>query len=99
MIDKLKLVKELGKTAITSILQDHNISAETYKCGIPECDNSSFGLQCSQCKRHLCGNHVYFKLEINKLTAAVTSGKVKAAVKCLCPSCIADNHSEIFESL
>lgn len=61
------------------------IKAKGQKCGIHDCKNYSVGLSCFECRKFLCGDHLYFKPSIKEWKPT-----------CICPGCITDLHPEIF---
>lgn len=106
-IDKLKLFKEVAKTAIGELLTDFKVTEKDLECGIEECKKHSFGIRCESCKRALCQDHFYCKVRIPGLDEITTNlgtnfkltNLKKSAIKFMCPGCIADNHAEIFEPI
>jgi hypothetical protein len=54
-------------------------------CGIVDCEFNSMGFSCNSCGRRLCNYHLYWKIGVKQKPAPI------------CPSCMADNHPELFD--
>jgi len=80
-----KFLSNFVSSGIKGAVGDH-LEENGTPCGIKGCQLFAVMLNCSECGRPLCANHVYFKPDIKRMKPVT-----------ICPSCIFDNHRELFE--
>ncbi len=80
-----KLLAGFVSSGIQGAVSNH-LEENGTPCGIKGCELFSVAIKCGECGRPLCVSHLYFKPDIRNMRP-----------KPICPSCIFDNHEELFK--
>ena len=83
MVNAKRIMLAAAKAAAIEAASD-TINEIKVECDIPRCNGYSVGFIC-KCGRSICNEHLYFKINSNMKPETI------------CPSCITDNHPELFE--
>jgi len=79
-------LKNIIASTVANVVMDQtkNISNVLPPCDIRDCEYSSTGVQCVDCGRIACNNHMYFKMQ-----------GVSIVPKCI--YCVIDENPDMFE--
>ena len=86
MTNAKRIILAAAKAAAREVVNDQ-LEESGIPCEMPECDSFSFGFRC-KCGRLVCNSHLYFGLVAPMFKPEP-----------ICPSCIVDDHPELFEDL